>query len=292
MSLPKIYGVKWRQSTRGMRYWSGEVGVHRRKNALRDRGEKHLRYLIGNARKNRPIRPGEGVLLRFNMSNATHELINLDTDLNRHNEGRWALPYDSNIKGFSSFNDAGVECEVGEFLYSMVRMLKPKFVLETGTHHGVGASYIGMALKENGEGVCHTFEFLPENHIIASKRIGKLGLSEFVKCGYGDIRAFTPDDKYGLILLDTEPQTRFMEFEKFWDSLEQGGYIFIHDLHRHMHQIPNDEHGFAWPFGEVTEFMKQKVKLGEARPFHFSNPRGFTGFYKVSPDDYKWGKNE
>jgi predicted O-methyltransferase YrrM len=226
------------------------------------------------------------------MSNSTHELINLDTDLNRYNEGRWGLPYEAHLKGFSSFNDAGVECEVGEFLYSMVRLLKPKFVLETGTHHGIGASYIGMALKENGEGVCHTFEFLPENHIVATKRISKLGLNDFVKCGYGDIRAFTPEEKYELILLDTEPQTRFMELEKFWDSLREGGYVFIHDLHRHMGQVnqnPDHPNEPFWPWGEVTQFMKDKVKNGEARPFHFANPRGFTGFYKVHKDDYKWG---
>lgn len=51
--------------------------------------------------------------------------------------------------GFSMFNSGGTEVEVSEFLYSLVRMLKPNYVLETGTHLGVSACYIGQALEDN-----------------------------------------------------------------------------------------------------------------------------------------------
>jgi hypothetical protein len=55
-----------------------------------------------------------------------------------------------------------------------------------------------------------------------------------------------------------------------------------------MHQIPNEEHGFAWPYGKIPEEMHSLVTSGKLRPFHFSTPRGLTGFYKVDPRDYKW----
>lgn len=214
--------------------------------------------------------------------------ITSKTDFKPHNEGSWGQEHDPKATGFSSFNDAGIEVETGEFLYAMTRLLKPEHVLETGTHFGVGASYIGSALRDNNSGHLDTIEFLPEIHRQAEKHLHELGLYDYVTTHLTDARAFNPTVKYGLILLDTEPQTRFEEMKKFWTSLENGGFLFIHDLHRHMHQIPNEEHGFAWPYGPVTDFMKNLVYLGFARPFHFSTPRGLTGFYKVSPDDYKW----
>lgn len=235
----------------------------------------------------------------------TQRLLELDPSLKEYNEGQWGSDNPHSI-GFHSFNDAGIECETGEFLYGLVRILQPNNILETGTHWGIGAAYMGMGLLDNGKGKLDTLEFLPEIHMRAQQRINTMALDHIVHCHFGDARAFIPEERgltnvgtdlekeyvtkkmYDLILLDTEPQTRFEELERYYDNLNEGGFVFIHDLHRHMHQIPNEEHGFAWPFGEVTEFMKNKVKEGKLRPFHFSTPRGFTGFYKVSNDDYKW----
>ena len=241
------------------------------------------------------------------ISAITREIAGLDQNLYVHNEGDWSGPLDETNNDFTSFNDAGLECETGEFLYSMVRLLKPEFVLETGTHWGVGASYMGIGLRDNGFGHLDTIEFLPENHAKASQRIERLGLSKIVTCHFGGVANFkVPEDwrgsnetaqlaglpqpkiKYKLILLDTEPQTRFAELLKFYDALEEGGFVFIHDLHRHMHQIPNEDHGFAWPYGVLPEEIKDLVKTDRLRPFHFSTPRGLTGFYKVSQNDYKW----
>lgn len=216
--------------------------------------------------------------------NITSQLLQLDNTLVLHNEGEWSRT----ISYYSAFNDAGVECETGEFLYSMVRILKPENVLETGTHWGIGASYLGMGLFYNNRGHLDTLEFLPEIHKVASGRIVKLGLSNFVTCHLGDARLFIPSHSYKLIFLDTEPQTRFGELIRFYDYLEPGGFVFIHDLHQHMHQIENTEHGFAWPFGPIPEYVKELVKSGQLRPFHFETPRGLTGFYRIHESDYKW----
>jgi predicted O-methyltransferase YrrM len=220
----------------------------------------------------------------FKNMNITDRLTSLDPTLIVHNEGEWS----NSFSKYSAFNDAGVECEVGEFLYSMVRVLKPTSVLETGTHVGVGASYMGLAVKDNGFGHLDTIEFLPELHVQANHRINKIGLSQVVTCHFMDVKDFQPEFFYQFMFLDTEPQTRFAEFVRFYDFLDDGGYCFIHDLHNHMHQIPNEEHGFAWPYGPVPGFMKQLVRSGEIRPIHFETPRGLTGFYKVRESDYKW----
>lgn len=218
----------------------------------------------------------------------TKKLMDTDPTLKLHNEGHWDTPYLEDSTGFSSFNDAGIETETGEFLYSMVRLLKPNFVLETGTHWGVGASYMGQALKDNRQGLLDTVEFLPEIHNRAVERFQRLGLTAQIASHYGDVAKFVPQHEYELILLDTEPQTRFAELIKFFPSLKPGGFVFIHDLHRHMHQIPNEEHGFAWPYGKLPEEIKDLVRTDKLRPFHFSTPRGLTGFYKPSREDYQW----
>lgn len=223
------------------------------------------------------------------MSDITNRLIRLDGQLEQHNEGEWSGADNSK---YSAFNDAGVECETGEFLYSMVRILKPEHVLETGTHFGVGASYMGLALIDNGGGHLDTIEFLPEIHAVAKERIDRLGLSHLVTCHLGDVARFDPNyptfTEYKLIFLDTEPQTRFQELLKFYPNLAPGGFIFIHDLHQHMHQIPNEDHGFAWPYGRIPQAMQSLVEYDKLRPIHFETPRGLTGFYKVDDKDYKW----
>lgn len=218
----------------------------------------------------------------------TKRLQELDPTLVLHNEGHWDTPLDLTRPGYTSFNDAGVETETGEFLYAMVRVLKPDFVLETGTHWGVGAAYMGQGLKDNRAGHLDTIEFLPEIHHRAKLRMEQLGLADFVTCHFGDVAQFTPEVRYKFILLDTEPQTRFAELIKFYPNLAPGGFVFIHDLHQHMHQIENDEHGFAWPYGPLPEQIKAWVKAGQLRPLHFETPRGLTGFYKPHPDDFKW----
>lgn len=218
----------------------------------------------------------------------TKQLLGNDPHLTIHNEGEW----NKSVSTYSAFNDAGVECEVGEFFYSFMRLLKPQNVLETGTHWGISASYMGKGLQDNGFGHLDTIEFLPEIHQKAVERIQRLGLSPFVTCHLGDVAKFEPKTQYDFILLDTEPQTRFSEFDRFFDFWKAGGYLFIHDLHRHMHQIPNAEHGFAWPYGKVHGFMSELIRQDIVRPFHFGTPRGLTGFYKVHDGDYKFNSNK
>lgn len=219
-----------------------------------------------------------------NISPITQRILDLDPTLQIHNEGEW-----SGTKSlFSAFNDAGVECEVGEFLYAVTRLLKPQNVLETGTHWGIGATYIGHAIKDNGHGFLQTLEFNNENFIKADERLHKQGLEKYATTYLLDVSKVEANNitKYDLIFLDTEPQTRFSELEKFYPMLNEGGYIFIHDLHRHMHQIPVEGHEWGWPYGKIPKEMDYLIKHGDLRPFHFPTPRGFTGFYKQHSGDH------
>lgn len=208
----------------------------------------------------------------------------LDYTLKTHNEGEW----NNTISSYTAFNSGGIEDEVGEFLYGLIRMVKPDYVLETGTHLGVGASYMGLALKDNFKGLLETYEFIPEIHAQAKERITKMGLDEYVKCTLLDVANLPVQHNYQIVLLDTEPQTRFAEFLKFYPHVDEGGYIFIHDLGRGLQQVEIPGLGFGWPFGKLPDEMNTLMKEGKIRPFYFTTPRGISGFYKTHPLDYKY----
>jgi predicted O-methyltransferase YrrM len=221
----------------------------------------------------------------------TQVLLNNDKSLQIHNEAEYSGG--DSAKLYSSFNSGGVEVEVGEFLYSMVRLLKPERVLETGTHHGISSAYMASAMKQNHKGTLVTTEFLPENHAIADKRFKDLGLDHIIVNHLIDTNKLYTDknSRYQMIFLDTEPEFRFNELCEFYDNLDEGGYVFIHDLPRTLCQgNVNTDHPeiSSWPFGDVPPVMRRLLQTGKLRMFHYPNPRSMTGFYKPTKEDFKW----
>jgi predicted O-methyltransferase YrrM len=189
---------------------------------------------------------------------------------------------------YRCFNTGGVEVEVGEFLYGLVRMVKPDRVLETGTHKGISASYMGLALRENAQGVLTTVDLTPENVRDSGELFATLGLQPQVEQVYGDAAQFVwgHSDPIDILFLDTEPQTRFGEMLRFFPEVREGGFILIHDLHHHLSQEDNPELGFGWPYGRLPDELKRLIDERKLRLVHFRTPRGFTLFYKPAPEDY------
>lgn len=197
---------------------------------------------------------------------------------------------------FSMIDDGGVEVEVGELLYGFIRVLKPHRVLTTGVYTGVSDSYIAQALVDNGEifpdgyGRSKVIEFEAYHMQRASELWAILGVDLVIGKHFGKSLEFQPDQEYDFIFLDTEPDLRFQELVKFYPYLKDGGYVFIHDLHRHLSQTvtdPSGEHPYAWPFGELPDQIKQWLQTGYLKNFNFPTPRGLAGFYKPKGDDYR-----
>lgn len=197
---------------------------------------------------------------------------------------------DSN-KIYGMWNDGSVEIEVGEFLMSLVRLIKPKEILETGCYKGWSSAYMATGLRENGFGHVTTLE-IEQRHIDHSVALwSKLNVSEFITVERIKSLEYQPKTKYQLLFLDSEPDLRFNELIKYFECLDEGGYIFIHDLPRSLCQgniNPDWPNYQSWPFGNIPEKMKCMVKEGILVPFHFPSPRGMVGFYKVSGNDYVW----
>lgn len=201
-------------------------------------------------------------------------------DLPTVSEGTW----DGVDSNFSAYNSGGVEIEVGELLYGFVRALKPKKVLETGTHYGISSTYIGMGLRDNGFGKLITIENVADNFNRATKLHKENGVDKYVDILLEDVRAVELRGEFDMFLLDSEPTYRFNELVRFYPYLTAGkGYVFIHDLHAHASQ-END----CMPFGKMPQEIIDWVQNDKLRPFSFPTPRGLMGFYKPGERDYRW----
>lgn len=190
------------------------------------------------------------------------------------------LPEPSN-SNYRMFNTGGVECEVGEFLYALVRMLKPDRILETGTHFGISSTYFALALKHNNRGTITTIDTIYYDE--AKSIHQKMELGNILSQVAIHAENYVTDEMYDIILLDTEPKLRFNEFELFFRNLKPGGLVMIHDLHPHLSygnfnpDHPDFKH---WPYGDFREKLGKYITSHEIQTFSFPTPRGLTIFQK------------
>jgi len=145
---------------------------------------------------------------------------------------------------WSAEDEMASEVEVGEFLYSLVRLLKPEFVVETGCRGLNAARRIVAAIEENGWGAYRGCDpWLPANSFI-----GK-GNFDLWKC-----RSDSADMKWSigacdLLFSDSDPKVRPEEVS--W--LKPGAIAVIHDT-------------YVYP--ELGEFVKHQGGI------LFDTPRG------------------
>ena len=197
---------------------------------------------------------------------------------------------DNEDQGYLAFDDGGVEVEVGELLYGLIRILKPKEVLTTGIYSGISDMYIGQALEDNQSGISTALEF-EQYHINRALELWtRTGVAHRIFPIHTSSLDYVPDRQYQFILLDTEPGIRFQELEKFYPFLDEGGYLAIHDLPPTFCQgniNPDHPEIKSYPFGDVPEMMQELMKSGKLVKVQLSSPRGFALFYKPRERDYK-----
>jgi predicted O-methyltransferase YrrM len=186
------------------------------------------------------------------------------------------LPATEEARGYYRFDSGSGEVEVLEFLYSLVRLIKPDRVCETGSYKGLSGAYLAMGLRDNRKGHLDSIEWEAQHVETAKKLWDELGLTHLITEYQMSSLDFKTDKRYELILLDTEPQLRFKELERFWDNILPGGIIVIHDLSWDL--------GIGAPqFWLHKEILDNKIKDHELYPISFLTPRGLTIFQKFDP---------
>ncbi len=192
-------------------------------------------------------------------------------------------------KRFSMIDSGAVEIETGELVYGFIRRLKPENVLSTGIYTGVSDLFIGQALKDNGFGHLTALEF-EEFHINRARELWrKHGVEAQITPILTPSLDFKPDKQYQFMFLDTELNLRFHELVKFYPNLDEGGYVFVHDMPRTLCQgniNPDHPEIKHYPVGELPQEFNQLLKERKIVPLHFGGARGLVGYYKVHKEDY------
>jgi predicted O-methyltransferase YrrM len=133
------------------------------------------------------------------------------------------------------FDEQSAEVEVLDFLYQLVRTLKPKLTVETGSHRGISALYIGKALRDNGRGKLLTCEVDSQMYDISSALIAKERLQGQVDCRLTSSLDLEVSDTIDLLFLDSLPKIRMSELDRFWPLLSPSSLIAIHDVNTGWH---------------------------------------------------------
>lgn len=163
----------------------------------------------------------------------------------------------------------GIECEVGEYLYGLVRMLRPTHVLETGTRLAIAARYMALGLQDNGQGHLLTIERDPSTYARGMGKLRESGFGPDLVTGLNmDVRQWSPTagQQFDLLWLDTEPEYRYQELLRFYDHTAGGGIICIHDLADLSCKF----------FLGVPERMADLMRKGLLRALTFRTQRGLT----------------
>lgn len=177
-----------------------------------------------------------------NFTEKVNELERIITEMNENYPGR--------------YHHGGVSIEKAKFLYWLVRTVKPKTVVQTGTSNGVSCAYIAMALAKNGNGGrLHAVDlpaiFNPEEKDWVEHRLygvvipkGKKsawlvpdGLSSIVTVEVGDAKKVLPEvlKKAGDLDLfyhdsDHTYNHMYFEFSEALPYLKSGSLILADDI--------------------------------------------------------------
>ena len=154
------------------------------------------------------------------------------------------------------------EVETLEFLYSLVRLLKPNLVVETGTWHGHSAVAMGKALRQNGFGRIISLEIDPEVCAVAQRRVESEGLLPYVEVRNESSFAAVIPKNIDVLLLDSELPIRGAEFEHFRTKLRPESIVIFHDT--------------STIHGTVRADVKRLIAEGTLSGMMFPTPRGLA----------------
>ena len=126
-------------------------------------------------------------------------------------------------------NYASIEAEVGNFYYSLVRLIKPEYILETGSARGYSTCCLASALEQNHRGIIYTIDPLNIEHFwdYSSLRKRIIWIRDVSQNAFPHVQNLTFD----ILVLDSDHhyETIMSELILYEPLLKSGGYILIHD---------------------------------------------------------------
>jgi predicted O-methyltransferase YrrM len=126
------------------------------------------------------------------------------------------------------------EVEVLDFLKSLILLLKPELIVETGTFIGHSALMMAEALEANGTGRIITIEYDPAVFKKAKEQIDASNLKRRIECRNGSSLEQTIDGEIDILYSDSDVNIREQEVRKFLPQIRPGGLVLIHDASSHF----------------------------------------------------------
>jgi predicted O-methyltransferase YrrM len=156
-------------------------------------------------------------------------------------ESRWTPARDwcPHPEYWHSPDSEATEVEVSEFIGSLVRMIQPDFVLETGTYMGHTTLEIARALYMNGHGRGISLEADGNLAAEAQRRLQNfMGSNNTVQVLNMNSMEYNPIENIDFAFFDSWQEGRILEFEKFYNAgwLKKGAIVAFHDTAPH-HQV-------------------------------------------------------
>ena len=121
------------------------------------------------------------------------------------------------------------------FMEILVRMIRPRRVLEIGT--AIAYSSIRIARNLKKKGVVHTIEKSKDNIVLAKGYIKKSGVEDKITILAGNALEIMPEleKKYDFIFLDADKNEYSRLYELSVPLLKKGGVIMVDNLLWHGH---------------------------------------------------------
>lgn len=172
---------------------------------------------------------------------------------------------------YSAYDGMATEVEVLEFLYGLVRLLKPEFILETGSYLGHGTYHLAQAAKDNGVGKVFSAETVRAYGYHAMTLLLNNGLGDYAIVKTVTGKELIEQHYLGIdfAFLDSALTVRVEEAELVLPKLRPNGVILVHDT---CSYYTNNHPEGKGPREDVIAFAKKH----DLSLMLFNNPRGLA----------------
>jgi predicted O-methyltransferase YrrM len=161
---------------------------------------------------------------------------------------------------WSMFDGWTAEVEVLDFLYALVRLVKPAAAVETGAWLGWSACAMAKAMRANGFGRLVALDINAEALGLAQKHAKANTVDGIIDFRLENSLTYTPQEQFELALLDSDAALREAEFRRFQPWFAPGATIVFHDT--------------ASDRGVMDEGVRRLVGEGLLRGVELPTPRG------------------
>lgn len=169
---------------------------------------------------------------------------------------------------WSCYDSEATELEVLDFLQTLVRMLKPEVVIETGCYRGHGTEKLAVGLSMNGFGHLWTTDIgidkVEETKSrLKAHRLWPMDHVVTVRHGTGVQLIAQMSRQIDMAFLDSGPdEVRVEELKVLLPKLNKSGVVIIHDT--------GLQHGLR------SYFLEAVASMPGLQVFMFDTPRGLS----------------